>query len=395
MAQLVPAGYLDAIAQSHGVRSRVAVLDDSRNELLELSGADGYVVDGTVTMSRSQNPARTATLTIANPGGVWTPRSLASELSIGRYVTIQRGVAGASGATLFQVLLGVITEPQLQVGYSDDVLTITIVDLWRTLQKKRFQTVSLAQAGQRVSSRIRELAVLGGWTDDASQFDLDDGGAVFSADTPAERYSLIADEMETIAADYALWLRVAWNGVLTLSAAPSVDSQGDPVRSYQPGEVSTLVEITKRLTDAGFYNHVLVTGQTAASTVVSGEWRDLNPLSASYNPPAGFDPAWRSGGGPMGDLMMEPWSSAGITAASQASAKARQLGFEVATQQESHDWSIVGDPSIEPGDVVSLDVVEADVSGSMVVNEMSMGLSEGAGDDLLRIATSRQRRLVP
>lgn len=399
MARDIPDWYLDALAAGPTLSTRIVLLDDMRQPLIQITGDDGEGIAfaGGFAARRIGNPSRTADLSVVNDHGAWTPTSLASEFSIGRYATVERVVSYAGNEASFQLMIGQITDPSIEVTPTDDFMGLKLVDLWRVLQKKRFQSMLVKQRGMRLREWVRIAAVAAGWPDDDSQFDLDDGGAAFTEDQPVELYGLIADDLEQSAEAFGCWIRVGYDGTLLLSVLPTVDDQGTSIRSYSPGETSTLMRLGKQLTDAGFYNHTRVTGQSLRSgVVVEAEWRDLNPLSPSYNPPAGIDPQYLGGGGPLGDRMMEPYSSSLILTYEAALAKAKQLGFAAATLQETHNISAIADASLEPGDVITLGVEEADAVGDLLLNDVQMGLADGGeGDsDLFQVDGQRQRQLV-
>lgn len=395
MAQAVPDWYLPAIAQHHGVRTRITQIDWDRREIRELTGDSGKVVSGNLTLSRLTLPAATLSVTIANPGGALTPRVIGDTFAIGGLLKVERGIETPQGSARFTQMVAYIDRPQVQVTADDNVLTIQASDLWRVFAKKRSRTVLSFDRGQGVGHAIRTIALLAGWPSGDAWFDFTDDRQVFAAPQSYPAYTLLADLMLQIAGDYALELRPRYDGTLLLQPAPTTTDTLTPVRTYQPGETSTLLEVTKGLDADNLANAVEVEGQSHyLGRVVRGSARDLNPNSPTYNPPKGFDPAWPNGGGPMGDLLMEPIQSAGITTDAQAQRKANQLLLAACLFEETHDWSIVNDPSIEVGDVVTLIEPDSDVAGDMLLDEISEDLSEGQGDDSSRISSKRMRKLT-
>lgn len=412
MAQPVPDWYLPAIAQHHGVRTRITQIDWDRREIRELTdenaspgfvvpgfgrvGAqDGALLGGSITLSRLSLPAATLNATIANPGGLWTPRAIGDAFQIGSLLKIERGIVAPQGSIRFTQMIAYVDRPQVQVTADDNVLSIQASDLWSLFVAKQSRTVLTFERGQGVGHAIRTIALLAGWPSGDQWFDFSDDRQVFDTPRSYPAYTLLPDLMLQIAADYALELRPRYDGTLLLQPAPTVTSALTPVRTYQPGETSTLLAVTKGLGKGNLHNAVEVEGQSHyLGRVVRGSARDLNPASPTYNPPPGLDPAWPNGGGPMGDLLMGPIRSAGITTEAQARRKAEQLLFEACLFEETHDWSFVNDPSVLVGDPVFLGEPTSDTSGVELLDQISQDLSAGEGNDSSEVSSKRMRTLV-
>jgi hypothetical protein len=395
MASAIPDWYLTALALSHDVVTRITQIDWDRNELLELTGSGGYIFNGSVTSNRSQNPMSELTCKIANRNGLWTPRVVGDTFAEGTLVKVERGIRWRGNSVMFEVMHGIVQSPVLNVTTDgDDELSVTCRDLWRVFAKKRASDVLVLERGSPVQAGVRTAAVLGGWPDVDDWFNLDDARQTFGIDTVVPIGALWADVMTQIASDYSLWVRVGPDGRLTLSLAPSASNQGDPIRLYAPGALSTIVTAQTGQNTDGVYNHVRVKGQNGRlPRTYHGEARDMNPDSGTYNPPPGYDPAWKHGGGPMGDLQDEEVVSAGITSDEQAQQKAEQLLLEVCLYSEEHELGVFNDASIGPGDVVQFVAPEFNVDATLILDAHSQDLGEGESDTSA-ISGKRQRRLL-
>lgn len=395
MSVEVPSWYADAIAGSHSIVERVSIVDRDGNVLQRLDSEDGFVFAGSVTSSRLRLPAGDARLSIANPGGIWTPRTGANDLGIGARIRIERGISAAAGSVLFSIFLGQIENPEAQVSAGASVLVVACKDLWRIFAKKRSRAPIELEEGRGVGDTIRSLAVLAGWPDDDDLFDFDDDRQTIAVSAGYPTYTLLADLMTQVASDYSLWLYPSPDGPLTLEPLPTITDDLTAVATYEPGERSTLLAVTKGLYADDLYNAVDVLGTSSrGSRTYFGSARDMNPDSATYNPPAGFDPDWPDGGGPMGDLLAEPIRSSGIGSDEQAQRRAEAALFAACLFQERHDWSIVNDPARRPGDTVYLGEPNADIAGVQLIDELAQDLSIGEGDDTSRILSKRLRSLI-
>lgn len=391
----VPSWYPDAIASSHEILERVSIVDVDGNVRQALAGEDGFVFSGLATSSRLRLPAADLAIALSNPGGIWTPRTGSSDLAIGSRILVERGIRSAAGSVLFPIFLGQIDNPEAQVTTNGSVLSIRCKDLWRTFAKRRSRAPIELVEGRGVGDTIRALAVAAGWPDDDDAFDFDDDRQTITADAGYPTYSLYPDLMQQVASDYSLWLYPSPEGPLVLVPLPSIDDDLEPVATYEPGETSTLLAITKGLSSDDLYNAIdVIGGSSRSGRVYFGSARDMNPESATYNPPPGFDDDFRNGGLWIGDLLADPIRSSGINSDEQAQRRADAELFAAALYQEAHDWSIVNDPARRPGDPVYLRSSLADVDGVQLIDELSQDLSIGTGDDSSRILSKRLRSLV-
>ena len=354
------------LTTSHRSAARLTVLDPLTFAVLgDLSGADGYVVEGSVSASRARIIRRTCELTVANPGGVLTPANLGDWLYVNSLVRLERGVyldeTTVEWCTLGHFLLG---HPRVEVRPAGSSLVVSGEDRAKLLTRSRFTEPTTYAVGTRLAHVFAtEAAVAGMGT---TRYRLDDGGKTLAASRTFEEDEARAEALVALARDYGMELYVDADGYLTSSPPP--DPTTAPVAAtYSVGETATLLGLSKEWTDDRLYNHVLVTGESAdtGTPLVRAEAMDTNPAS----------PAWVNG--PLGDRLYR-YTSAMITSSAQALEVAQNLLSEVALIQEAIDLGAVTNPALEPGDAIAISEPVSRTSGRYLIEQVDTPMGLGS-----------------
>jgi hypothetical protein len=353
------------LTESHRSTARLAVLDPVSFELVALlSGETGYVVAGSVAMSRSRAIRRTCDITLANPDGALTPTDAGSLFWVNALVRLDRGVyvddQTVEWCTLGHFLLG---RPTVQVDAGGSTLQVQGEDRAKLLVRSRFVTPTSYAAGTRIASVIQTEAQTAGMG--ATRYRLDDATKTLTRERVFEEGESRIDALVDLARDYGLELYVDADGYLALSTPP--DALTAPiVWEYASRDDAVHVGITRELTDDRLYNHVIVTGESSdpAHPPVRGEALDSNAASPTYV------------GGPLGDRVYR-YTSAMITSTAQAEEVAQQLLARVALLTEAIELPQVVNPALEPGDAVSISEELSATSGRYLIEQLQTPLGLG------------------
>jgi hypothetical protein len=352
------------LSSSHQRVTRVSVLDDLYNPLpgAVLTGEDGYVLDGSVTSDEARSVARSLTLSIVNPQGVWTPTGPGSLLYWDRLLRVERGVR--VGGVDYVAPLGVflIDEPQSDNDGSGHVLTIKGADRMDRAIRSEFTAPTTYAAGTRVGVVIQDILTDAGVG--SERWIIDDGGATLGAVRAYEVGEERLSAAMTLATSFALLVRADANGYMTVT--PKVDPTTlTPAWTFAAGDSAVHEGISKRWSRARFYNHILVTGESADQTPVRAEASDTNPSSPTRVT------------GPMGDRLYK-YTSAMITTVPQAQATANALLWEHALIEETIRVAHVALPMFELGDAISVNDAVSATDSKYVIDAMTIPLAAGA-----------------
>ena len=353
------------LRRSHRSVARLVVLDPVAFTILgTLSGEEGFLLEGQVSMVRSRMVRRTCEVTLANPDGDWTPADPGDWLGVNSLVRLDRGVyldpSTVEWFTLGHFLLG---RPRVVVDAAGATLVVSGEDRAKLLLRSRFTAPTTYPAGTRVADVIREEAEVAGMG--TTRYRLDDGGKVLAVARTFEEDEARDAALRDLARDYGLEVYADADGYLALAAPP------DPVTApvawdYAPGDTATLVGLTKEWTDDRLYNHVLVTGESSdpANPPVRAEVMDTNPASPAYV------------NGPLGDRLYR-YTSAMVTTVAQAQEVATNLLAEVALIEEAISLGTVTNPALEPGDAITVQEPLSRTEGRYLVDEVEVPLGLG------------------
>jgi hypothetical protein len=365
----VSAGFAAAVRGSHVRSARLVILTTALTESDVLEGTSSVLIEGSVSIDRTRQQRRTMTLTIANAGGVWTPTGPASPFYPGRMVRIDRGISVAGA--IEWVPLGVfgLDDPEMAVAPGGSTIRLAGTDRTRLAATSGFGVPTTLPRGTRIRDAVRTLAEAAGMGTDDALYDLEDASAALGADATWEADDGRLDAMMRLAADNALELYPSALGVLTLRPVVAVEDLA-PVWTFARGADAIMLGVTRRLSDAGAYNHTIAVGEGADIGPFRGEARDTNPASPLYNPP--------DGSGPAGDRLAPIHRSALITSAGQAQAVAEAMLREVALIEEQLSIPATAHPALEAGDVVTVTEPVSGASDRYRLDSVTQPVGAGA-----------------
>lgn len=349
-----------ALRESHRRLARVSVLDDLFNPLpgLVLTGDEGHALDGSVSQDASRAVRRTLDLSIANPGGVWTPTGPGSAFYWNRLLRVERGVL--SGSTAFWAPLGVflIDTP----SYERSVLHVSGADRVDRALRSKFTSPASYASGSPVGSTIQDILVDAGIG--SERWSVDDGGAVLGATRSYEADDERLSAAKTLATDFGLEVLADANGYVVVR--PKRDPAGLPSAwTFAEGVDSTLLGLSKSWSRERFYNHVVVIGESA----------DLSPIRAEASITDPSSPLRVTG--PMGDRLYT-YKSAMVTTVPQAQGVAASLLWQHALIEEELTVDHVPHPGLEAGDAVTITHPESATSGLWAVDSITVPLAGGS-----------------
>jgi len=355
-----------ALRTSHRSTARLVVLDPTTFvQLAELSGANGYVVGGTVSMDASRAIRRTCDVELANPDGVWTPAGPGSLLFFNALVRLDRGIY-LDAETVEWITLGhfLVGRPIATAAGGETKLAIQGEDRAKLLVRSRFTAPTTYAAGTRLGALIQTEAQIAGMG--TTRYRLDDGGRTLTRDRVFDEDISRIDALSDLATDYGLQLFADAEGYLALAEPPDPETAA-LAWTFERGDAAIHTAVGREWTDDRLYNHVVATGESAdpAFPPVRAEAMDTNPASPAYV------------NGPLGDRVYR-YTSAMITSASQAADVAAKLLADVALVTEQIDIPSVANPALEPGDAIAIVDAAAKVSGRYLIDQLvtPLGLAE-------------------
>lgn len=369
--------------------TRVVLLNDSMEDVDEITGEDGFVVDGSVVMDRTRKGARrTCDLSLSNPGGMWTPRSYRDRLWMAKRFRVETGFQLPSGRLeLWPLGVYLIDRPELSLTEADSNLRVQAQDRWKLGSKVKFRRSTHMDVGRRIDSVVYELGALAGYGTEEELYRLDDGGAVLQVEFSWEIGASIPDAMLQIAQVYGLDLFMDRESVLVLRPVAAADGDlafaatTDSLVTLTPGDDSLLVGITKSLSDELLYNATMVEGASSNRSPAVAEARDMNPLSPAYNPPPGTDPNWPNGG-PLGDRLLPPLRSARVLDEAQAQTLANVLLLENTMIEVAYALTIAPLAFLEPYDTVTVEEPVTGTQGVLLLDSLSVPTSESGNQTM-------------
>jgi hypothetical protein len=155
-------------------------------------------------------------------------------------------------------------------------------------------------------------------------------------------------------------------GICTLREIPD-PATGQSVWTFTDGANPTIAQLDRTLTDQTTYNYVICYGESVDNAEpVQAVAFDNDPNSPTYYL------------GPYG-IVSTTFQSAMITTAAQAQAAANALLLAVKGASENVALTVVPNPALEPGDVVTVEVSDAKITGTFLINDMQTPLSAGEG----------------
>lgn len=320
------------VVESHAICTRCEVFQD------QTWIADLEISDGQVTMDYNAERQRRCQITLGDPTGSLTPRTLSDMLATaGNEIKLYRGVYLLDGSTE-HVPLGVFNISDADVTDSGDGRTITIrgFDRSRKVSVNKFEAPYVVPEGITYSVAIQAL-IQNRYP--KAQFSMDTTPFLTTQsvlDTDRDPWKAAM----SLARDQGCDLFFDGNGIV--KCRPTIDPATAAVQwDYAEGENATVLSVNKRWLDETLYNYIIVTGESADKQPVSAIASDRDPSSPTFIE------------GPHGRHVYT-YNSSSISNAIQAQVVADSLLYSFLGSYETIRFNAVVNPAHEPGDVITL-----------------------------------------
>lgn len=328
------------------------------------SGTPLNVLGGQVTADRTAQFRRTCRVDILDANGSLVPNLAASSVSpYGKEIHLFRGITYSTGDTEL-CPLGVF---RVSINDVEDSgapsLSITGYDRSRTISRNRFTDYYVIASGTNYSTAIQNL-ILNRLPGCPVSF------ATTTQTTPAIFLDPQADPwVEATKMARVIGMEIFFDVYGTCVLQPEPVISATPVITLSDSSSSTLIRVSKNLTDEPGINGVIVTSETTSGSPARGEAWDTDPSSLTYYlGPYGKVPAF--------ETSQYAVTSAQCTASAVASLQ-RQIG---GTEQAS--CSIIPNPALSEGDSVQLVRAKAGVSSTFMLESFVVPLTVGGVMDL-------------
>lgn len=330
------------------------------------------VIGGQVTVDRTAQFRRSCRVDLLDEDNSLITGLANSSISpYGKEIQLFRGIAYASNS-IELCQLGVF---RVSINDVDDSgapsLSITGYDRSRTISRNKFTDYYVIASGTNYSTAIKNL-ILNRLPNCPVSF------ASTTQTTPAIFLDPQADPwVEATKMAQVIGMELFFDVYGTCVLQPEPVNSPTPIITFSDASASTLIRVTKSLTDEPGINGVIVTSETTSGTPARGEAWDTDPASLTYY-------LGSYGKVPAFETSQYAVSAAQCTAAAVASLQRQIGGTEQAT------CSIIPNPALTEGDPVQLVRTKAGISSTFILESFVIPLSvEGAMD--LRF---RNRRVV-
>jgi hypothetical protein len=323
----VSARFLETLVQSHTpVCEAHLFLTDGRVELLD-------VVDGSVTVDRSQQCRRTCSMTVPDPALI--PRTPADKLSVyGARLRISRGVQ--VGAYRELVPVGVFRIDSVEGDVDDGPVTIQGRSLECVVSDDKF-TAPYRASGTAVGAIT---ALIQRTIPDAA---VTTASTVMDAAIGARTFDVEGDPWEAVtelAAALGAEVYCDADGTFVISDLPDLLTT-PPAWTVSVGDGGAYISAARGMTADGVFNGVLARGENTESNTA--------PVSALVVDSDSGSPTYWDG--PFGHRPMFYSSSTLITTAQCTAAASLKLRAAQAPNATA-SLTAMANPALEPGDVL-------------------------------------------
>lgn len=350
----------DAVHNTHQVVIRAELWESGQAAIID---PDLTVVGGSVTVDRTANYRRTATLQLPDEAGLLSTIGRAGISGLepyGNEVAIFRGIEYPDG-TQEMLPLGVfcINDTSVAESSSGRSVTLALTDRARLMSESKFvATYSIVQGTSFVTA-IKTLV----------DFVLPYGVAVdkdVETSTPTTTGTALlyheSDDpwtvCQSLAAAVGLEVYFGPTGRLQLRDIPD-PTTGSAIASYVDDELSILLGVDRKLTRGP--NGILLTSSAPNVAPIRSLQYDNNPSSPSYY--------W----GPYGQLT-EFYADPLVTSQSQADAAATGRLRKVLGLAESISLSVIPHPAHEAGDIVHATRLEDGLDTDFLLEQITIPL---------------------
>lgn len=341
------------------------------------------VVDGTITIDRTQTFRRSASLTVIDPTGALTPVDSTSPLApFGSTVRPYRGVRYATGplaGSTEVVPLGVFRISQSTVSRTatgQPSIDLECYDLSRTIERDEFGSPYTIPAGTSVTTAAKQLVTR---TFPGQEFDATSSTAVLNSpltfDTDEGPWSTANNELATAV---GMEMFFTADGLVKVAPPSDIDNLPASVFTFIEGPGCTLIEADLVLSDDPGYNGVVLTTDAAGDETAplrSIQW-DTEPTSPTYYK------------GPYGKC---PYfvTVSGITTQTQAdNAAIAQLNLILGVSSQLNVTSTVN-PALDANDTISVANDALGINAKYTIDSLTIPMAiSGTSSILMRAKRS-------
>lgn len=281
--QQVTDEFLAEIRKSHVVYSYVDVVTATGDEFQLIA------TGGSVTVDRTADTRRRATITCIDPTGTITPITAQSVLTpFGTQIKAFRGVRYTSGAldgSTEVAPLGVFRLSKVTVADTSTgtpAISLEMYDLSRTVHRDKFTDTYTVDVGTNIIQAVQALIIR---TLPDIVFDSITSPATLNAPMVADSSDDAWDFANLLAAAAGCEVYFTATGRCRIAPPLDVDHLPDPDFTFIEGEGCTMVEVDLVLDDEPGYNGVVLVGESVGDEtppVRSIVW-DEEPTSPTYH----------------------------------------------------------------------------------------------------------------
>lgn len=273
------------------------LLDSAYNEIPDgvffTPGADefqDFIVDGNVDIDISRGTRRTATLTLLNKGGNFTPDGDSTDYDgkfyVNRFIRLFRGVVLAGGEVVYAPIgTFMIDTIDTIVERNISLINLTLSDPWKKLQKSLVTRTQTFAIDTPINTVIKTLATQAGATYPlAPNLDPLSSRAAGTIDLNSkltmERGESRGDVIKALASKFGVDIYFNQEGRLTSQDRKAPKDAAEVWHFYSSHDMTgMLASVTRSLSDDNLYNHVFVIGLGNEATPVIFERKNTNTAS--------------------------------------------------------------------------------------------------------------------
>jgi len=327
--QSVSAKWAPALANDHGLVSKVSVLYDG-----SVVAEDIAFTDGSVSVDRGSDVRRSLSLSIADPAEFPTTETARYGV-YGQTIYVESGITYLDGSTEL-VPCGLFVVTQVSGNIHTGPLTVTAVGQEILLKRAVFETATSTKGfasaaafiGTQIAAAIPGASFVNASTSGATAL------ATKTWDPGAEVWSALVEVANSVGAE----LYCDANGTFRLVDVPNIDT-AVPVWDVSAGEMGVMVSAEMTLTADDVYNRVVASGENAEDN----------------KPPVSAEAKITTGplryGGPFGKVT-KTYQSSLITSTTQAQATANALLRRYQAPNRSVTLGTIPNPALEAGDCI-------------------------------------------
>ena len=364
---------------THQVASKAMLLDSAYREVPDgnffTPGADDFqdfIVDGSVDIDKSRGTRRTATLTLLNKDGAFTPDGKVDDYDgkfyVNRFIRLFRGVVLAGGTAIY-VPIGTFMIDTIDtiVERNMSLLNMTLSDPWKKLQKSLVTRTRTFAIDTPINTVIRTLAAEAG-ADYPLAPNLDQlsgrpaGTTDLNGKLTIERGESRGDVIKTIANKFGIDIYFNQEGRLSSQDRKAPRDASEVWHFYSSIDMTGMLNsVTRTLSDDNLFNHVFVIGTGIPTAPVIFERRNTSLASPTSIARIGDRVTILEG---------QTWKTQ-----AQVNAAGEKLWDTVSNLFEDLTIDTICNPALEADDVIRITEPLSRLSGAYRINQMNVPLT--------------------